>query len=180
MYLATTESPLSVTVSGGEALICPSVVLGGEEVPELDGQDSSNSSGDLGPVARALGASGSLDLWDLDELRVPISHHVFLPSSRHSLATGLEHSTLCWVSSPWGARSEVASTQGAVPQSTVLGGENWQAQTKRIRISGRGLGISIHLLRSVPGDSEVELTLRAKPYHCTFPISPWDTLRRKG
>lgn len=70
MYLATTESPLSVTMGGGEALIWPSAVLGGEGVPELDGQDSSNSSGELGPVARALEASGSLDLWDLDGLRV--------------------------------------------------------------------------------------------------------------
>lgn len=88
MYLATTESPLSVTMGGGEALIWPSAVLGGEGVPELDGQDSSNSSGELGPVARALEASGSLDLWDVDGLRVPISHHVFLPSSLHSLLTG--------------------------------------------------------------------------------------------
>lgn len=68
--MATTESPLSVRVGGGEAPICPSVVLGGEGVPELGGQDSSNSSEELGHVARALGASGSLDLWDLDELRV--------------------------------------------------------------------------------------------------------------
>ena len=59
--MATTESPLSVTMGGGEALIWPSAVLGGEGVPELDGQDSSNSSGELGPVARALEASGSLD-----------------------------------------------------------------------------------------------------------------------
>lgn len=70
MYLATTESPLSVRVRGGEAPICPSVLLGGEGVPELDGQNSSNSSGELGPVARVLGASGSLDLWVLDGLRV--------------------------------------------------------------------------------------------------------------
>lgn len=70
MYLATTDSPLSTRVGGGEAPTCPSVVLGGEGVPELDGQDSPNSSEVLGPVARALGASGGLDLWDLDGLRV--------------------------------------------------------------------------------------------------------------
>lgn len=57
-------------MGGGEAPICPSVVLGGEGVPKLDGQDSSNSSEELGLVARALGASGLLDLWDLDGLRV--------------------------------------------------------------------------------------------------------------
>lgn len=70
MYLATTESLLSTRVSGGEATICSSVVLGGEGIPELDGQDPSNSSGELRPVVRAMGASGILDLWDLDELRV--------------------------------------------------------------------------------------------------------------
>lgn len=69
-YLATTDSLLSTRVGGGEAPICPSVVLGGEGVPELDGQDSSNISEELGPMARALGTSGSLDLWDLDGLRV--------------------------------------------------------------------------------------------------------------
>lgn len=69
-YLATTDSLLSTRMGDGEAPICPSVVLGGEGVPKLDGQDSSNSSEELGPVARALGASGLLDLWDLDGLRV--------------------------------------------------------------------------------------------------------------
>lgn len=58
MYLATTESPLSITVSGGEAL-GPSV-LSGEGVPELDGQDTSDSSGES--VAVALGACGLSDL----------------------------------------------------------------------------------------------------------------------
>ena len=67
--MATTDS-LPSGVGGGEAPICPSVVLGGEGLPELDGQDSSNSSEELGPVARAFGASGGLDLWDLDGLRV--------------------------------------------------------------------------------------------------------------
>lgn len=70
MYLATTDSLLSTRVGGWEAPICPSVVLGGEGVPELDGQDSSNSSEELGPVVRALGASGGLDPRDLDGLRV--------------------------------------------------------------------------------------------------------------
>lgn len=55
MYLATTESSLSIKVRGGEVL-CPSVVLGGEAVPELDGQDSSDSSAELAAVA--LGACG--------------------------------------------------------------------------------------------------------------------------
>lgn len=68
-YLATTESPLSVRVGGWEAPICSSVVMGGEGVPELDGQDFSNSSGELRPVARALGTSGILDLWDMGGLR---------------------------------------------------------------------------------------------------------------
>lgn len=58
MYLATTESPLSITVSGGEVL-GPSV-LSGEGVPELDGQDASDSSGES--VAVALGACGLSDL----------------------------------------------------------------------------------------------------------------------
>lgn len=62
-YLATTESPPSIRVGGREVPICSSVVLGGEGVPELDGQDSSNSSGQLRPVARAMGVSGILDLW---------------------------------------------------------------------------------------------------------------------
>lgn len=69
-YLATTESPLSVRVGGEEAPICSSVVLGGEGVPDLDGQEFSNSSGELGSVARALAVSGILDLWDLDGLRL--------------------------------------------------------------------------------------------------------------
>lgn len=69
-YLATTESPLSIRVGGEEVPICSSVVLGGEGVPDLDGQDFSNSSGELGSVARALGVPGILDLWDLDGLRV--------------------------------------------------------------------------------------------------------------
>lgn len=69
-YLATTESLLSIRVNGVEATVCSSVVLGGEGVPELDGQDSSNSSGELRPVVRAMGASGILDPWDLDGLRV--------------------------------------------------------------------------------------------------------------
>lgn len=46
-YLATTESPLSIRVGGWEAPICSSVVLGREGVPELDGQDFPNSSGEL-------------------------------------------------------------------------------------------------------------------------------------
>lgn len=54
-HLATTESSLSIKVRGGEVL-CPSVVLGGEAVPELDGQDSSDSSAELAAVA--LGACG--------------------------------------------------------------------------------------------------------------------------
>lgn len=57
-YLATTESPLSITVMGGEVL-GPSV-LSGEGVPELDGQDASDSSGES--VAVALGACGLSDL----------------------------------------------------------------------------------------------------------------------
>lgn len=65
MYLATTDSPLSARVSG-EASNCPSVVLGGDEVPKLEGQDSSNSSGEL---ADTLGACGSLELWELDGLK---------------------------------------------------------------------------------------------------------------
>lgn len=69
-YLATTESPLSIRVGDGEVPICSSVVLSGEGVPELDGQDSSNRSGELGPVARAMTASGILDLCNLDGLRV--------------------------------------------------------------------------------------------------------------
>lgn len=69
-YLATTESPLSIRVGGEEAPICSSVVLGEEGVPELDGQDFSNSSGASGVVARALGVSGILDLRGLDGLRV--------------------------------------------------------------------------------------------------------------
>lgn len=61
---------MSIRVGGGEAPICSSVVLGGDGVPELDGQDFSNSSGELGSVARALEVSGILDLWDLDGLRI--------------------------------------------------------------------------------------------------------------
>lgn len=68
--MATTDSRLSTRVGVGEAPFCSSVVLGGEGVSELDGQDSSNSSEELGPVARALGTLGSLDFWDLDRLRV--------------------------------------------------------------------------------------------------------------
>lgn len=54
-HLATTESPLSIKVSGGEVL-CPPVELSGDWVPELDGQDSSDSSRELAAVA--LGACG--------------------------------------------------------------------------------------------------------------------------
>lgn len=81
MYLATTESPLSIRGGDGEAPVCPSVVAGGEGVPELDGQDSSDGSGEVGPVAAALGACGSLDLWDLDGLRV-LEHHVRPPDDQ--------------------------------------------------------------------------------------------------
>lgn len=55
MYLATIESSLSIKLQGGEVL-CPSVVLAGEGVHELDGQDSSDSSSELAAVA--LGACG--------------------------------------------------------------------------------------------------------------------------
>lgn len=81
MYLATTDSLLSIRVGDGEVPICPSVVLGGEGLSELDGQDSSNSSEELGPVARAFGASAGLDLWDLDRVRV-LGCQVWLPDGQ--------------------------------------------------------------------------------------------------
>lgn len=131
MYLATTESPLSVRVRGGEAPICPSVLLGGEGVPELDGQNSSNSSGELGPVARVLGASGSLDLWVLDGLRVPIITSSFplvvtplLLDWHTALSVGCPHLEVPGLAL---GRPVVASTQGSVPKRAVLDGENWQA-----------------------------------------------------
>lgn len=62
-YLATTESSLSITASGGE-LLCSSV-LSGEGVLESDGQDASDSSGEL--LAVAWGACG---LRDLDRHRI--------------------------------------------------------------------------------------------------------------
>lgn len=67
-YLATTESPLSSRVGGGEAPIFSSGVLGREDVPELDGQDSSVSSEKLGPVSTACVTSEKLDFWDLNAL----------------------------------------------------------------------------------------------------------------